>query len=333
MNNDLISVILPVYNGEKTINNTIESILNQTHNNFQLIIVDDGSTDKTSDICKKYIGKNVEYYSNSNHGVSYSRNFALEKSKGKYLTFVDSDDEYENQYLEKMLTLMKQNNSDLVCCGYKTFDKIEKEFSSLKNIFSSKEDFVETLQNELLFNQIWNKMYKLDIIKKYDIKFDDELSIAEDWKFNIEYLSKIETFNNSSDILYKYRITNNGLGFKYRENIGTIKIDLVTEMLKKISNNIYTEFISRSYIKQYYSLFSTILDSRNKMKFSSKKKKIKEIILKREYIDCISKCNVKNCKMRLLLNILKSRNIFFIVIFSGAANLYDKIYKKNKLGL
>ena len=104
-------------------------------------------------------------------------------------------------------------------------------------------------------------------------------------------------------------------------------------MLKKISNNIYTEFISRSNIKQYYSLFSTILDSRNKMKFSSKKKKIKEIILKREYIDCISKCNVKNWKMRLLLNILKSRNIFFIVIFSGAANLYDKIYKKNKLGL
>lgn len=333
MNNDLISIILPVYNGEKTIKETIESILNQTYQNFQLIIVDDGSTDKTKNICEKYISDNVEFYHNSNHGVSYSRNFAIDKCKGEYLVFIDSDDLYCKEYLETMISLMSKNKYDLVCCGYESFDKNEKMFFSNKETFNGKEEYIEELQSNLIFNQIWNKMYKTEVIKENNISFDTELSIAEDLKFNVEYLSKINSITNTSNVLYKYRITNNGLGFKYRDNIGEIKIDLITEIKQKISNGICTEFISESYIKQYFFMFSNILDNRNKISKKLKYSKIKKVVQEKKYNEIIFKCNVKSKKMKILLSILKTRNTKIIIIFSKIANLYDRLYKKRRLGL
>ena len=172
MQNKLISIILPVYNGENTICQAIESVLNQSYQNFQLIIVDDGSQDSTSEKCKNYLENHqVSYYKLKNGGVSKARNFGIKKAKGEYITFIDSDDLYDKFFLETM-TMSIQKGYDLVTSGYQNFEKNNKVFlPNIKN-FQSKAEYIQLLQNKYLFNQIWNKIYSTEIIRKNKIKFD-----------------------------------------------------------------------------------------------------------------------------------------------------------------
>ena len=115
----MISVIIPVYNGEKYISECIESVLKQTFRDFEIIVINDGSTDNTAEICRKF--KNIRYFYQENKGVSKAREKGLQVSKGEYITFIDSDDTIKSDFLETMLCEME--NCDIVCCN--SIDEIE----------------------------------------------------------------------------------------------------------------------------------------------------------------------------------------------------------------
>ena len=186
-----VSIILPVYNSENYIEATIDSILEQTYKNFELIIVNDGSKDNSELICKKKAAEDerIKYFYKNNTGVSDTRNVALTYATGDYITFIDSDDLYEKQYLEVLVDNIEMNKVDWSICTYTYFNKKEKaNFINQNIITTSKELIIEKLQPSLLFNQIWNKIYKKNILDVNNITFDKSLSIAEDLKFNIEYL-------------------------------------------------------------------------------------------------------------------------------------------------
>lgn len=215
----LVSIIVPVYNGEKYIESCINSILKQSEEKFELIIVDDGSTDNTYSIANKYsqIDKRVLILTKTNGGVSEARNYALDRANGKYIVFVDSDDLVENNYISSLLKYVIEENADLVCTGYKML----KSYNRSQNISYSK---MILLQGELVDNFIWffknisnapwGKIYKTEILNKYNIRFPMNIPYGEDTIFNIKYFSYINSVVLSEDITYQYNCCNQNSAMK-----------------------------------------------------------------------------------------------------------------------
>jgi len=164
-----ISIIIPVYNAEKYINNCIKSIINQTYRNWKLIIVDDGSTDKTSEIINEYlkINENIFLFSKKNGGSASARNYALNLIDTNYFVFIDADDTVHPQYLELMYETIKKYNADIVQCNFRTVnnnnnliyvDQIITEVNEYTG-----EDFLEKFCRKSSYLRtavLWNKMYK-----------------------------------------------------------------------------------------------------------------------------------------------------------------------------
>ena len=333
-----VSVIMPVYNEEKNLEKTILSVVNQTFkNSYELIIVNDGSKDKSKQIIEKYQKKYpnlIRFIDKENTGVSDSRNVALDIANSKYVTFIDADDIYESDYLEKMYSHI-QLGHDIVSCNYKNF-----EFNNGKIGYDNKFEtidisyYLENLQSNYLFNQLWNKIYKLSIINENNIKFDINKSIAEDWEFNVIYLSFCHSMMHINEYLYMYRVTNSGLGFKYRKDSNYIKFNILDKTYNLfVDNKLNTQYLQKCYIIQIFSYFSVIMDSRNKEPFFEKKSKINKFILSKKYSDILNKICIKKIKYRFVLNVLKIKNSFLFCIFGVIANKYDKYKKKKHFGV
>ena len=333
-----VSIILPVYNSEKFIAKTIDSVLNQNYNNYELIIIDDGSTDDSTNICEQYAKNNekIKFFKRTNNGVSKTRNFGLDKASGTYIMFIDSDDLYESNSIKTMVANIESKEVDLVSCSYSNFDLSNNKFLIEDTLVTSKfNEYLEKTQKNYLFNQIWNKIYKSDIIKANKIFFDDSISIAEDLKFNIEYIKRCNSFCHINEVLYNYRITSSGLGFRYRNDANEIKIELLKMLEEEYSKNkIDKKYIFFSYLKQYIAYFSNIVDNRNKLSKKDKKIFIKRIIKSYEYKEVMKEIKkYNNFKLKILAFILSNSNVYIIVMIAKLANYYDRKNKKKLYGI
>ena len=195
--NSLVSVIVPVYNAENYLPDCIESIINQTYDNLEIIIVDDGSTDNSGVICDDYAKKDkrIVVYHKKNGGVSSARNYGLKKFNGDFLVFVDGDDLVELNIIEKLLSIYNETKSDLSCCGvkFKYLDgKVENEcFDSSRFVFSKNEALEGFFCDRKLKNVLYgpyNKLFKRELL--IDSRFDENLTLGEDLLFVFEYLCK-----------------------------------------------------------------------------------------------------------------------------------------------
>lgn len=224
----LISIVIPVYNAEKYLSRCLESILSQTYKNIEVIIVNDGSTDKSQQIIKTYQkkSKKVRVFNQGNVGVSKARNLGIKYCKGDYILFLDSDDWIDEDYIEKSIDFLKDNKVDLLLLPYIR----EYKNKSVKNyIFRQKEFYLKNknlVQNSLLrklfgpvgeelkkpayiddLSPCWGKLYRTSICK--NIKFVDVSKIgAEDVWFNINYVSKINTAAYIGNAFYHYNKEN-----------------------------------------------------------------------------------------------------------------------------
>ena len=171
----MISVIIPVYNGEKYISECIESVLKQTFRDFEIIVINDGSTDNTAEICRKF--KNIRYFYQENKGVSKAREKGLQVSKGEYITFIDSDDTIKSDFLETMLCEME--NCDIVCCN--SIDEIEYKSDIYINedeILTDKERIYKDYFSLKRYTTcIWGKLFKRSILDKVEFP---QMEYAED---------------------------------------------------------------------------------------------------------------------------------------------------------
>lgn len=206
----MISVILPVYNVEKYLHKCISSILNQYYDDFELIIVNDGSTDGSLTIIELFANNDkVRIYDQVNGGVSSARNLGIAKSTGKYCCFIDSDDYLEPDYLTKMVDAIESNNVDIACCGVYVGEKLDGSYTTKvepeTNLKLSKEDAILMLfSRKTFYGWPWNKIYKLDIIKNNNIQYDTKLKYCEDEVFVLEYLMQCNSLYFLKDILYHY---------------------------------------------------------------------------------------------------------------------------------
>lgn len=210
---DLISIIVPIYNTEKYLNRCIDSIINQTYKNLEIVLVDDGSTDKSGVICDDYAKSDsrIKVIHKENGGVSSARNVGIDNATGEYIMFVDADDELCLNAIEYIMELSKKNNADLICFQMKELEDIDDVNVNIfhKKIYSDiyinssniSNGFFELYSNSNLFSPC-NKLYKKSVVKNNNLKFDTKLSLLEDFEFNIRYMRVIESIYSVDEELY-----------------------------------------------------------------------------------------------------------------------------------
>lgn len=209
---DLVSIIVPVYNAVVWLEECLRSLCEQSYNNIEIILVNDGSTDDSEQICTKWRDndKRVKYIRQNNSGVSSARNRGISEAQGKYVCFIDSDDWVSSTYISDVLTTACAVESDLVISG------IIHEFSTEKVILPphtesvDKKDsrfenwLISILETGLLYSPCVS-LYKMSIIKRYSLKFRDGVHYGEDRVFNLDYLHHCNTISTIRNANYHYR--------------------------------------------------------------------------------------------------------------------------------
>lgn len=220
----MISIIIPIYNAEKYIDECIESIEKQTYTNWECILVNDGSTDSSGNICNQWAknDKRIHIIHQKNCGVSIARNNGLKKSKGEYICFIDSDDWIDENYLKLMIE--HSSHCDLVVSGQirefpnrttTIYKPCNTEVFNISHENANK--FIELSEDFLLFAP-HEKLYKKEIITNNNIRFLEGCNYGEDLIFNFQYLQYVNNISTISDAQYHYRILSNTLSTKFREN-------------------------------------------------------------------------------------------------------------------
>lgn len=204
-----ISIIVPVYKAENYIQTCVKSILKQTYEDFELLLVDDGTPDSSGIICDKLAKTDVriKVFHKENGGVSSARNYGISHAKGKWICFIDSDDYIDETYLENFMIVEK--NSDFILQGYKKVYH-QRILSQVNfNGFES-HDFDEILafsENNHIINSPCFKLYKLSVIKENELHFDSNISYGEDHLFSLSYVIYINKIAYSKGDGYNYIIT------------------------------------------------------------------------------------------------------------------------------
>lgn len=217
----LISIIIPVYNAESFLVTCLESILQQTYHMLDIIIINDGSTDKSGDIASQYVKKDsrIRLYHQSNLGPSAARNLGIQKAKGEYIQFVDADDFIKQDAVAKLVHFC-QSNIDLIIFGYHR--NKQKGAIPISNGNYSKSEFfryIGLLYNQTILASPCNKLYKHSIISKHRIRFQEEKAYGEDLLFNLEYLKHCKRVYMYNATLYIYRKHDKSLTNSYIPNL------------------------------------------------------------------------------------------------------------------
>ena len=198
-----ISIIVPVYNVEKYISRCLDSLVNQTLNDIEIIVVNDGSIDNSQKVIDGYVKKykNVKSYTKENGGQGSARNFGLTKSSGEYVGYVDSDDYVELDMYEKLYNKAKENDSDIVICdNYNVYEKKEKNLD-IERIF-----FDDNKINAFFGKKaVWNKIYKKNLLLKNKLKFRSKVWY-EDLDFTIKAIISAKNIDYVRQPLYNYLI-------------------------------------------------------------------------------------------------------------------------------
>lgn len=281
-----VSFVVPVYNVEKYLENCINSILNQTYKNIELILVNDGSPDNSQKIIDKYKKKDNRIISiiKDNGGVSSARNEGLKNVTGEYIIFVDSDDFIDSNYVSCFLDLIVNNDADLVI-SYNYYDEKNLLPQSNNNIeIINKNDATYDLYMGKTGVAVWNKIYKKDIIDKYNIKFNTDFWFAEGMTFNIEYFQKCQKIVKCNKKLYHQTPNPESAVRKFNINSWYCGMKAMKYQLKYLdpSDDLIQNAWGFHYYHYYYSILSGIYTNNLKKDFKKDikncKKNIKKII-------------------------------------------------------
>ena len=226
-----ISIIIPIYNGETYFNRCISSIMNQTYQNMEIILINDGSTEQTGRLCDYYatLDNRIVVLHQENAGQSIARNNGIKSSSGDYICFVDIDDYLPRNALEEMLSSLKKKSYDIVCgTYYRVKDEEDKEVRKFninsgevnKNGDKLARKRHQILKAESVFGYVWGKLYKRSFIMQYHIYFDDITKVyMEDTLFNIKAYGQAPTYYFLNKPVYHYFIHSDSTSNKVDINI------------------------------------------------------------------------------------------------------------------
>ena len=223
--NDLISVIIPVYNGEKYLETCLNSVINQDYKNLEIIIVNDGSTDKSPAICKSFADKDsrIKYFSQENKGQANARNFALDIMTGKYVTFVDSDDYVLSNYVSELYNVLIKYDADFVSCP--EAGEVEQLENKQEIIITeySRDEFAEKLIPDIFGSKLICRLFKSELFGANmsdgeKIRLPEDFRSVEDMGLLPKLLKRSKKIVDINKYLYFYYINPAGVTFKYDQN-------------------------------------------------------------------------------------------------------------------
>ncbi|WWR16020.1 glycosyltransferase family 2 protein [Lachnospiraceae bacterium JLR.KK008] len=202
----LVSVIVPMYNEELRIGRCIRSILCQTYDRIELLLINDGSTDRTEEICKAITDPRVFYYSISNRGAAQARNYGLQKATGEYVLFVDGDDYIDREMIRTLATAMERSGADLAKCRYAAIyagDKVSYS-SDLSEVvvYDLRQALNEMNYSRTITPSVWDALFKRAVLE--GVSFPSDVRIGEDYTFLVSVLMRAERVVVVPDILYYY---------------------------------------------------------------------------------------------------------------------------------
>lgn len=230
MENYLISIVIPVYNAEKYLRRCLDSVINQSYNHYEIILIDDGSSDNSGVICDEYASKDSRFMviHKRNEGVSIARNIGIDHTKGEYITFLDADDYLEKCFFEKMI---EYSMFPLVVCAYREFGCREM----IKGPENDKEIIVAR-DIPILWNKsyspywlyIWGKLFRSTIIRRNKLLFDTEMRYLEDFCFVMKYISYIDRIYMTNNVLVNHLVESSKYT-KYHMKFDELKIHIMKQ--------------------------------------------------------------------------------------------------------
>ena len=264
--NPTVSIIVPVYNAEATISRCIESIINQEYRDFELLLIDDGSTDSSGTICDRYAAEDsrIRLIHKENTGVSETRNMALDLACGTYLQFLDSDDWITPNATRLFVEEAERYHCDMVISDfYRVVGKRVAHKGDIDDdcVLTQEEFSAHMLQNpaDFYYGVLWNKLYRRDIVEKYHLRMNPQISWCEDFMFNLEYIRHAEVFYALQVPVYYYVKTKGSLASQGMSISKTIKMKL---MVFEYYNNFYKHVLDEEdYEKSRLQVYRFLVDA------------------------------------------------------------------------
>lgn len=315
MTDVLVSIIMPIYNAENFVKKAIESVMNQSYKNIELICIDDNSTDNSYNICMK-LRETYKYNlikNENNKGQEYTRNYGLNIAKGKYVTFLDADDTIADNMIEIMVNKAEETNVDLVIGLYSKIIENEEHprFTSLNSGLYSRKEFISFILNDIPFDIIsciGAKLYNLEFIKKNNIYFNKKYKYNEDMGFSLTVINASTNVYYLNETFYKYLIRNTGTVMSsYRPNMFET-IENVWLLMKEMFIEIQEFEIKKD--EFYLNIACLIINSLlNEVLYSNYEqfKKTADSIVNNNIFEDVNKSEKLTLKYRFFLTLLKMR--------------------------
>lgn len=336
MGNDLVSIIIPVYNVEKYIERCICSVINQTYKDLQIIIINDGSTDNSDEVCMRYSMQDnrIKYIKKTNEGLGLTRNYGLNIATGKYVSFVDSDDYLDNNFVKNCIDYMKKYDSDTIITGYskvsdggkifetEVFDEIEYCGEQVRNILLPRMLGSSVREKDSIRPMVWANLYSMKIINEHQLRFCNERELmSEDVYFDIEYYCYADSVRIIPCVGYYYRYNRNSITSSYRLDL----LEKIKIMYKYESNRIKVlydrEDIQNRIRRQNFVYLRQCISQEIKApNYNAKNciKRIKSIITDSFVVELLEKYPVYqvSIKPRIFLLLCKSNQAFILYILA-----------------
>ena len=273
-----ISVIIPIYNVEKYLRRCLDSVLRQENVTMEIILIDDGSTDSSGNICEEYVinHSNIRCIHINNSGPSTAKNIGYDIATGNYIAFIDSDDEIKPEMFSTMLHSGYKHNADIVCCNYIQVDEegniSHTDYTNQEYILTQDEALKAILIKDKIYSQCWSKIYKRDTMNLYHVRNTDGLKTEEDFIYNIQAFACSEIICVVDRPLYIYTHRRKSLSKDYyREHISQyidnriLRLEIVDDIIRHNFSHLqeystyhcifyYNELLGR--ISQFPSIFN-----------------------------------------------------------------------------
>lgn len=335
-----LSIIIPIYNAEKYIIKCIDSILSQEFKlDYELFLINNNSTDESESICSEYEYENpgiVKFLSTKTKGPSAARNLGLKNANGEYIVFMDADDYLTPNAFKHINDSLLNKNTDLFIFGYNNVFKNNTQEKKILEKEYNKNDFFQhfcKLYQDGFLAYVWNKVYKTEIIKKYNIEFNESINRGEDVFFNLQVFAKCNNISSNKNILYNYvRYNDNSITNKFKEDLFVNHKNIMYQLSEFVSENHIPggkSFIGENFRYRFLESIYNLTKINSKRKYIETKRHIRDLLnndftqLNKNYFRETSKVSHKI--IYLILKYKLSILLSFIILTFGISPKLKKI--------
>lgn len=336
---DLVSIIVPIYNAERYLEECIKSILSQSYRNIELILINDGSQDASLEICNDFKERDsrIKVINKNNSGVSDSRNIGLNNAVGYFVCFVDADDVIEENYVEVLHKEISKDNLGAVFCNFSynyNGNFVKKKARIPSGIYYTsvinKIIIDDGTLSGILFGSVCCAIYKRDIIVKHKMEFDRQIKLNEDGLFNICYCLNVETIKVLSHLhLYIYRQTNESVTTKSPLNNSSLPATkAINDLCKNNTDiNLHQQLEARKVTEAFW-LVLKICSSKNPDKYKTVIQKLKKILNNKQITDAYNFININKINKFKYVYFILMKNKCYRTLFFLNRYVYPVLKKK-----